>query len=280
MAQAEHMSGQESLVSGVRFDTTVPNVARIYDYFLGGKDNFPADREAGDRLVKELPGIERACRDNRDFLQRAVRYLAGQGIRQFLDIGTGLPTMGSVHEVAQEAAPGARVAYVDYDPVVLAHARALLAGGPGVIAAGADLRHPEAITAHPDIRRHLDLTRPVAVLCVAVLHFVTDDEHPHAITGRLMDAMAPGSYLAITHATADHVTPEASAAARGVYATASAPVIPRTLAEVTGLFDGLKLAEPGVTSVAGWHPEIPPARPQPSQPRHGTYIYAGVAVKH
>jgi hypothetical protein len=115
MAQAEHMSGQESLVSGVRFNTTVPNVARIYDYFLGGKDNFPADRQAGDRLAKELPGIERACRDNRDFLQRAVRYLAGQGIRQFLDIGTGLPTMGSVHAVAQEAAPGARVAYVDYD---------------------------------------------------------------------------------------------------------------------------------------------------------------------
>ena len=266
--------------TGPAFDVTTANAARIYDYLLGGKENFLADRQAGDRLAMELPGIVQACRDNRDFLQRAVRYLAGQGIRQFLDIGTGLPTMGSVHEVAQEAAPGARVAYADYDPLVLVHARALLASTPDVIAVEADLRRPEAITAHPDIWRHLDLTRPVAVLCVAVLHFVTDDEDPHAITGQLMDAMAPGSYLAITHATADHVTPEAAAAARDVYATASAPVIPRTLPEVTGLFDGLKLAEPDVTGVAGWHPEIPPCRPQPSKPGHGTYIYAGVAAKH
>ncbi len=221
----------------------------------------------------------RACRDNRDFLQRAVRYLASQGIRQFLDIGTGLPAMGSVHEAAQQAAPGARVAYIDYDPVVLTHARALLAGTPGVIAVPGDLRHPEAITTDPDIRRHLDLTRPVAVLCVAVLHF-TDAEQPRAITGRLMDAMMPGSWLAITHATADHVTEQAAADARGVYDTASAPVTPRTLTEVTGLFDGLKLAEPGVTGAADWHLEIPPYRPHGQEPRQETYIYAGVAMKH
>jgi len=266
--------------TGPAFDVTTASAARIYDYLLGGKDHFTADRQAGYRLTEALPGIVRACRDNRDFLQRAVRYLAGQGIRQFLDIGTGLPAMGSVHEAAQQAAPGARVAYVDYDPVVITHARALLAGTPGVIAVPGDLRHPEAITTDPDVRRHLDLTRPVAVLCVAVLHFITDAEQPRAITARLMDAMMPGSWLAITHATADHVTEQAAADARDVYATASAPVTPRTLTDVTSLFDGLKLAEPGVTGAADWHLEIPPYRPHGQEPRQETYIYAGVAMKH
>jgi hypothetical protein len=245
----------------------------MYDYLLGGKDNFAADRRAAGQLIEALPGTVQAARDNRHFLQRAVRYLAGQGIRQFLDIGTGLPTMGSVHEAARQAAPGARVAYVDYDPIVITHARALLATSADVIAVQADLRQPEAITAHLAIRAHLDLTRPVAVLCVAVLHFLTDDDKPHAITGQLMEPMPPGSWLALTHVTADHVPPQASAAARAAYHHASATVTPRALAEVTAFFDGLKLAGPGVTDVAAWHPDALPARPP------GGYIYAGVAVK-
>jgi hypothetical protein len=150
--------------SGPAFDVGTANAARIYDYLLGGKDNFLADREAADQLVAALPGTVRACRENRGFLRRVVRDLAKAGFRQFIDIGTGLPTMGNVHEVAQQAEPGARVVYVDYDPVVLTHAKALLADTPSVIAVKGDLRDPGAIIADPGIARHLDFTEPVAVL--------------------------------------------------------------------------------------------------------------------
>ena len=265
--------------SGPAFDTGTANAARIYDCLLGGKDHFPADREAAARLVEALPGTVQACRDNREFLQRVVRHLAKAGFRQFLDIGTGLPTMGSVHEVAQQAEPGARVAYVDYDPIVLAHAQALLAGTPSVIAVEGDLRDPGAIIASPDVQGHLDFTEPVAVLLVAVLHFVTDDEQPHAIVKALMGAMAPGSHLALTHVTADHVTPQAAATAQAVYGTASAPVTARTRDEVTRFFDGMTLLPPGVTGVSQWRPWITPA-PARRQPPHGAYIYAGTAMKH
>jgi O-methyltransferase involved in polyketide biosynthesis len=260
--------------SGPAFDTATANAARIYDFLLGGKDHFAADREAARLLVAALPGTVRACQDNRAFLQRAVRHLAQAGIRQFLDIGAGLPAMGSVHE----SAPGARVAYVDYDPVVIAHAKALLATTPDVIAAEGDLRRPQAITADPAIRAHLDFTRPVAVLLAAVLHFITDDDQPRAIVKSLMDALPVGSALVLSHVTADHVTPRAADAARAVYDSASAPVIPRTLAEVTGLFDGLKLTGPGVTAAGDWHPGAAPAPARAGGPV--TYIYAGVAVKH
>jgi S-adenosyl methyltransferase len=216
----------------------------------------------------------RACRDNRAFLQRAVRHLARAGIRQFLDIGTGLPTMGAVHETA----PGARVAYVDYDRTVVNHARALLATTPDVIAAEGDLRRPQAITADEAIRAHLNFSQPVAVLLVAVLHFITDAGQPHSIVRHLMDAVAPGSCLVVSHVTADHVSEQAAATGRGVYDGASAPVIPRTLAEVTGFFDGLKLAEPGVTAASDWHPGIAPAPPRAGG-HPATYVYAGVATK-
>jgi hypothetical protein len=265
--------------NGPAFDTTVPNAARIYDYLLGGKDNYQADRDAAARLLAVLPGSARACRDNRDFLQRAVRYLAGTGVRQFIDIGSGLPTAGNVHQVAQEADPGARVAYVDYDPVVLAHARALLATSPAVAVIDGDLRKPGEILAHPDLNKLIDFSQPVAVLLMAVLHFLTDDEHPHEVIQEITADLAPRSYLALTHVTADHVPAGAAATAQRVYASASAPVIPRTRAEVTRLLDGLELVEPGVCDVSAWRPESPPARLQGQAPPEGTYIYGGIAVK-
>jgi hypothetical protein len=165
---------------GPPFDVTVPNAARIYDFMLGGKDNFHADRDAAARLLKVLPGSARACRDSRQFLQRAVRYLARAGIRQFIDIGSGLPTAGNVHQVAHEADPDARVAYADYDPIVLAHAKALLATSPAVTVIDGDLRKPGDILAHPGLTRLIDFRQPVAVLLAAVLHFMADDEHQHA----------------------------------------------------------------------------------------------------
>ena len=180
----------------MKIDASVPNAARVYDCFLGGKDNFAVDRELAQKILEVLPDTADVCRDNRDFLQRAVRFLAGEaGIRQFLDIGSGLPTMGNVHEVAQEAAPGVRVAYVDYDPVVLSHARALLAKGKDVVVAEGDLRSPEAILADERVRQLIDFSQPVAVLLVAMLHFVTDADRPYDAVRTLVDALAPGSYL-------------------------------------------------------------------------------------
>jgi S-adenosyl methyltransferase len=253
----------------------VPNVARIYDYLLGGKDNFVADRVAADTLIRLIPDGVTACRENRRFVRRAVRYLAGEGIRQFIDIGTGLPTQGNVHEVALEAAPDARVVYADYDPVVVAHARALLAkpAAPAVAAISGDLRHPEQILQDPELRALLRLDQPFAVLATAVLHFISDDENPEAITRTLAAAMPPGSYLVISHITPDNVAPAASRQAQAVYADATAQAHPRTRAGIARFFGGLELAEPGVVSVSAWRPEPvagPPAR---------TLLYAGVARK-
>jgi SAM-dependent methyltransferase len=262
---------------GPAFDVTVPNAARIYDFMLGGKDHFQADRDAAAQLLKVLPGCARACRDNREFLQRAVRYLTRAGVRQFIDIGSGLPTAGNVHEAAQDADPGARVAYVDYDPIVLAHARALLGTSPAVTVIDGDLRKPGEILAHEDLRKLIDFRQPVAVLLLAVLHFVADDEHPREVIQEIIAALAPGSYLAITHVTADHVAAGAAATARGVYTSASAPVIARTRAQVTRFFDGLELTWPGVCDVSAWYPDTPPARPHGQAPP--AYIYGGVAIK-
>jgi hypothetical protein len=262
---------------GPAFNVTVPNAARIYDFLLGGKDNFAADRDAAARLLEVLPGSAQACRANRDFLQRAVRYLSAAGIRQFIDVGSGLPTAGNVHEVAHEADPATRVAYADYDPTVLAHARALLETSPAVTVVDGDLRKPGDILAHPDLTRLIDFRQPVAVLLVAVLHFLTDDEHPHEVVRELTGPLVPGSYLALTHVTADHVSPAAAATAQKVYSGASAPVTARTRAQVTRFFDGLTLVQPGVADVSTWRADIPPARPRRTAPP--AYIYGGIAVK-
>ena len=253
----------------------VPNVARIYDYLLGGKDNFEADRAAAETLMRLIPDSVTACQDNRRFVRRAVRYLAGQGIRQFIDIGTGLPTQGNVHEVALEAAPDARVVYADYDPVVVAHARALLAkpAAPAVAAISGDLRHPEQILQDPGLRALISLDQPFAILATAVLHFISDSEDPYAVTRTLTAAMPPGSYLVISHITPDDVAPDAGRQAQAVYAHATAQAHPRTRAGIARFFDGLELAEPGVVSVSAW-------RLEPSAAPSGrTLMYAGAARK-
>jgi S-adenosyl methyltransferase len=254
-------------------DTPVPNVARIYDYLLGGKDNFEADRAAAETLIRLIPDGVTACRENRKFVRRAVRYLAREGIRQFIDIGPGLPTQGNVHDVALEAAPDARVVYADYDRVVVAHARALLAKPhPGVTAISGDLRHPGAILQDPELRALISLDRPFAVLATAVLHFIGDDEDPCAITRTLTAAMPPGSYLVISHITSDDIAAEVGREAEAVYAGATARAHPRTRDDIARFFDGLELAEPGVVSVSAWRPEL--------GSRNGrTLMYAGVGRK-
>jgi SAM-dependent methyltransferase len=246
------MTGQGPVV---RFDPETPSTARMYDYYLGGKDNYPADREAAEEVMAMMPPgtIKTAALQNRMFLGRAVRYLARQGIRQFLDIGTGLPTMGNVHEVAQETAPGCGVVYVDHDPVVLAHGRDMLKGVSRAAIIGYDLRQPDAILADYELREHLDLSQPVALLLIAVLHFIKDAEDPGAILARLMGALAPGSYLVISHATADSFQ-ELDEAIQ-VYDGASSSMHNRTRAQVQALFTGLDLIDPGVVWLPQWHPD-------------------------
>jgi SAM-dependent methyltransferase len=262
----------------MKIDASVPNAARVYDYLLGGKDNFAVDRELAQKILEVLPDTAEVCRGNREFLQRAVRFLAAEaGIRQFLDIGPGLPTMGNVHEIAQEAAPGARVAYVDYDPVVLSHARALLAKGEDVVVVEGDLRSPEAIIADERVRELIDFSQPVAVLLVAVLHFVPDADQPYDAVRTLLDALAPGSYLVLTHSTPDDVADDVTEAMKGVYSNASAQVAPRSFEEVARFFDGLEPVAPGLVNVTLWRPGLSARRPARSQGR--SLIYGGVARK-
>jgi hypothetical protein len=205
---------------GVKFDPTIPNVARVYDYMLGGKDNFAADRKLAEQLLTEFPVSAWIARQNRAFLGRAVRYCAEQGVDQYLNVGSGLPTMDNVHEVARRVIPSAAVVYVDSDRVALAHAGALLATSPGVSAVWGDAREPRMILAEIESRGLINLSRPVVVLLAAVLHFVADDQDPARIVQVLMDAMPAGSYLILSHATHD-VMPEESARARSMFRGAS-----------------------------------------------------------
>ncbi|MEV2265395.1 SAM-dependent methyltransferase [Nonomuraea africana] len=249
----------------------IPSVARMYDYYLGGKDNFRSDREAAEKVLAVVPETRQAARENRAFMQRAVRHVAGQGIRQFLDIGTGLPTQGNVHEVA---GPGARVVYVDNDPIVLAHGRAILAGAEGVDVTQGDLRLPEAILDSPEARKLLDFDQPIAILVVAVLHFIQDGEDPERILGRLKERMAPGSYLVLSHACPNRPTESEDIAS--VYDLATAGIRLRTRAEIAPLFDGLELVEPGLVNVAEWRPEVAELAPLRGV---GDYFLGGVAKK-
>ncbi len=238
------------------FDTSVAHQARMYDYVLGGKDNYAADRAAVEAWLQADPGVAVSCRANRAFLGRAVRYLAADaGIRQFLDIGTGIPTAGNTHEVAQAAAPESRVVYVDYDPVVLAHARALLtsseSGATEYIQA--DLRDTPTILAQA--RQLLDFTRPVAVTLLAVLHAIPDSDDPHAIVAQIMDAVPSGSYLAISHAGSDLLDRQTLGSVRDIV-TQMVQLEPgfRSREEVSRFFDGLDLVEPGLVRAEEWHP--------------------------
>jgi S-adenosyl methyltransferase len=260
--------------SPVPFDTTVPNVARIYDFLLQGKDNFAADRRAGEELLKAVPSAAEAARDNRVFLGRVVEFLAREaGIRQFLDIGTGLPATGSVHEKAQETDPLCHVVYADNDPIVITHANALLADSLRVAAVQADLRHPDRLLSMPTVRAHIDFGQPVAVLMLAVLHFVADDQDPWSIVARYKSVMAPGSYLAISHVTSDGLPAEAIQQAAGIYEHASAPGTARTRTQVAQFFHGLDLAAPGLTDVRYWRDPFPARKAGP------LLFYGGVGRK-
>jgi len=251
-------------------DTSVPNVARIYDYMLGGKDNFATDREAAQQLLAAVPHIAGIVRDNRSFIGRVVRFLTAEaGIRQFLDLGAGLPTRDCVHETAQAITPDARVVYVDNDPVVCSHGQALLGSRDGIAVVPGDLRDPGGILRHPQVTGLLDFSRPVAVLCAAVLHFVPDDDKPHEIIAAYRDHLAPGSYLAITHGTT--ATPEEDPrgdveSVTSVYQRASASLHVRPLPEIERFFDGFEILDPGVVWMAEWRPDpgVPSAAPPES----------------
>jgi S-adenosyl methyltransferase len=247
---------------GLGFHASVPHSARVYAYWLGSKDNYAADRKAAEEVTRLRPQVVASARANRAFLARVVRYLAAEaGIRQFLDIGTGLPAPDNTHQVAQRVDPACRVVYVDNDPVVLTHARALLVSAPQGVCEylEADLHDPAAIMAQA--ARTLDFTQPVAVLLLAILHFFPDDDYPADVVAALAGGLAPGSCLAISHVTAD-LAPEQVTAATAAYNTlAPVPVTPRTHAQVTGLFGGLPLVAPEVVPVSQWRPrigELPP----------------------
>jgi hypothetical protein len=237
------------------FDTSVAHPARMYDYFLGGKNHFPADQAAADQLLEAAPQTRVGARENRAFLQRVVRFLAGEaGIRQFLDIGTGLPTQGNVHEVARSVTPDASVVYVDNDPIVHVHANALLASDKTASILG-DLRDPEEILEHPTTRRFIDFGQPVAILLLAILHFLRDQDDPGAILAKLKGVMAPGSYLALSHGTGDLYPPEIGATAKRVYDRASSRLVLRSRDEIAEFFDGFELVDPGVVQLSLWRPD-------------------------
>jgi S-adenosyl methyltransferase len=246
-----------------RIDTSTAHPARRYNYWLGGKDNFAADRASGDAIEAAMPSIRLMAVENRMFLGRAVRYLAEQGIDQYLDIGTGIPAPGNTHEVAQSVIPSARTVYVDNDPIVLTHARALLTSGPiGANAyLDADLRDPGAILDHPGLGATLDLTRPVALMLVAVLHFIRDDEDPKGIVSRLIGALPSGSFVVATHSTWEYQTPEAVAELTA--SNRDGRFAPRTGAQLAELLDGLEFVEPGLVSVSRWRAADAP-QPRPS----------------
>jgi O-methyltransferase involved in polyketide biosynthesis len=265
--------------SGERgIDTTRPHPARRYNYWLGGKDHFQADRDSAAMIEELMPSVAIGARENRSFHGRAVRHLAAEaGIRQFVDIGAGLPAPENTHEIAQDVDPTARIVYVDNDPLVLVHARALLTGPPQGRTAyiEADLRDPDRIIS--DLWPTLDRDRPVAVLLVAVLHFILDDDDPYGLVSRLVDAVPSGSYLVVSHATADFMPPQQLAMVEAANAAADRRedrVRLRSQAEVERFFDGLDLVPPGVCCVGDWRPADPGAtRPTPAD----ICAYGGVA---
>jgi len=248
------------MVMSGTFDPTTPNVARMNDYLLGGKDNFAADREAADEALELAPELVVLMGEWRRFIRRVVRFLAQSGIRQFIDIGGGLPAQENVHEIAQATAPGARVVYVDNDPLVCAHAQALLEDNKLTAGVRADIREPGEIMSHPRLRALIDIDQPVAILLLTVLHRITDDDVAERVIRELRAAMVPGSYLAIQHAVSD-ICPEVTKTLASLYQDKKAITGPRrakntrTKAQVERFFDGLELVDPGVVYLPDWRPD-------------------------
>ena len=256
-------------------DPTKANIARVYDYWLGGHHNLVADRELAEAMATLDPWVPVACKANRTFMGRAVRFLAGHGIRQFLDVGSGIPTAGNVHEVAQSVVPDARVVYVDHDPVAVAEGRKLLAANDQAAVIQADIRDPGAILSDPAVGRLIDFREPVAIMLVAILHFVTDADDPDGIVGYLRDAAAPGSYLVLSHVTSQGKEALAAAAAR-VYNGRAADGQARSREQIEGLFGRWELAEPGLVYAPQWRPDLPGN--VPDHPERFWFL-AGVARK-
>jgi SAM-dependent methyltransferase len=253
-------------------DISVPSVSRIYDYYLGGSHNFEVDREAARKAMEFMPGLPKIMQANRAFMRRAVRHAVSEGVTQFLDIGSGIPTFGSVHEVAQQATADARVVYVDHDPVAVAHSRAVLEGDDHATVLSADLRKPRAILESPEVTGLLDLERPVALLLVFVLHFLEDSDNPLEAVAELRDAFAPGSMIILTHAAYDGipVSEEQAGRAVGVYRNIRNPLVMRSREEIARFFEGYEMVEPGLVSMPHWHPDTPAELEDP-------YAFSGFA---
>ncbi|MFC7546755.1 SAM-dependent methyltransferase [Plantactinospora sp. GCM10030261] len=258
-----------------RLDPQAVSPARRWNYWLGGKDHFQADREAGDRIAQVFPFIRTAAREGRAFHGRAIRHLAREaGIRQFLDIGTGLPAPDNTHEVAQAVAPESRVVYVDNDPMVLTHARALTVGTPQGVTryVDADLREPATILDAPEVAATLDLDKPVAILLIAVLHFIKDDEQARGVVADLLAAVPPGSYLVATHGTGDFIDPQMAAKFTALLAAGQVDTYPRDRTGFGAFFAGLDLVDPGIVPVSEWRPE---SGEHPSPTEVSTYAAVG-----
>jgi hypothetical protein len=268
------MTSSSSSPKGI--DTSVAHPARRYNYWLGGKDYFDADRESGDMIAGAFPSIKRAVAENRAFLRRAVTFLTREvGIRQFLDIGTGLPTADNTHEIAQAIAPAARIVYVDNDPIVLVHARALLTSAPEGATAyiDADLRDPEQILSDPQLHATLDFSSPIGLVLLAVLHFIDDSEDPWAIVRRLIAAMPSGSYVVLSHATYDPMPAPIVSRLRAAIAATGEPGGPRDREQFERFFAGLELVEPGVVPIGDWRAPAGSVPPDPGE----VGVYGGVA---
>ena len=256
-------------------DLDRPSAARVYDYYLGGFHNFPADRKMAQEAIRMWPELPMMMRANRAFLRRAVRFAVAQGVTQFLDIGSGIPTAGNSHEIARQADPTSRVVYVDVDPVAVTHSRAILAGDPQTVVVHADLRDPDRIVGDELIRQLIDFDRPVAVLLVAVLHFIADEDDPRAVISRLRETVAPGSLLLISHASQDG-QPALADSHQKLYARTPTPMTMRSQAEIRTLFDGFDLVEPGLVPIQEWRPD-PSAEPTKNSER--MVGFAGVGMK-
>jgi hypothetical protein len=238
-------------------DLDRPSIARVYDFFLGGSHNFAVDRAMAEQLLKMAPDVAEIMQANRAFLRRAVRFMVSEGITQFLDIGSGIPTVGNVHEVAQQANPEARVVYVDIDPVAYTHSRAMLEGNDKAAIVRADLRDPDAILGSPEVANLLDLSRPVGLLIVSVLHFIEDTLDPQSGVARLRDAMPAGSFLAISHAVAQSRPGDLVERFGKMYQQTGAPAQARTHDEIAAFFGEFTLVEPGLVFLPLWRPDSP-----------------------